>query len=186
MEQKNMDTFYPKSQMDWRKWLEKNHRLKQAVWLICYKKKSAIPTISWSNAVDEALCFGWIDSIRKSLDDEKFIQFFSPRKPKGTWSKVNKEKIEQLIASKKMAKAGYESIEKAKQNGSWILLDEVEELIIPKDLLAAFKVRAGSKKHFLKLSKSLQKQYLHWLVMAKKPETKEKRISEIVGLVNQK
>jgi uncharacterized protein YdeI (YjbR/CyaY-like superfamily) len=182
MEVNNIETFYPKNQIEWRNWLQDNHSEQQSVWLVCYKKKSNVPTISWSNAVDEALCFGWIDSIRKTIDDEKFIQFFSPRKPKGTWSKVNKEKIELLIANKKMTKAGYESIAKAKKNGSWTILDEVEELIIPKDLLAAFKTKAGSKKQFFSLSKSVQKQNLHRLVMAKMPETREKRINEIVGL----
>jgi uncharacterized protein YdeI (YjbR/CyaY-like superfamily) len=183
MEVNNIETFYPKNQIEWRKWLQANHKEKQFIWLVCYKKKSNIPTITWSDAVDEALCFGWIDSIRKTLDGEKFIQFFSPRKPKGTWSKVNKEKIELLIANKKMTKAGYESIAKAKKNGSWTILDEVEELIIPKDLLAAFNTKAGSKKQFLSLSKSIQKQNLHRLVMAKMPETRAKRINEIKEFV---
>ena len=92
--QKNaVESFCPTSRTDWRKWLQKNHQSMQSVWLVCHKKKSTLPTISWSDLVDEALCFGWIDSIRKTLDEEKFIQFFSKRKPHGTWSKVNKEKI---------------------------------------------------------------------------------------------
>jgi uncharacterized protein YdeI (YjbR/CyaY-like superfamily) len=186
MQIKDKETFCPTSRIDWRKWLKTNHSSKQSIWLVCYKKKTNIPTISWDDAVSEALCFGWIDSIRKNIDDEKFIQFFSPRKPKGTWSKVNKEKITHLITDGLMTKAGYASIENAKQNGSWAILDEVEELIIPKDLLAAFKTKAGSKKHFLGLSKSVQKLNLQWLVSAKKQETRVSRIQVIVALANKK
>ncbi len=179
MQKNEIETFYPTSRKDWRKWLQKNHSSKQSVWLICYKKKCNIPTVVWSDAVDEALCFGWIDSIRKTLDEEKFIQFFSKRKPNGTWSKVNKEKINQLIDKGLMRPAGFASIEKAKQNGSWKILDDVEELKIPKDLVAAFKTQKGSKEFFLSLSKSVQKVSLQWIVLAKRPETRQKRIVEI-------
>jgi uncharacterized protein YdeI (YjbR/CyaY-like superfamily) len=186
MPKNEIETFCPTSRKDWRKWLQKNHSSKQAVWLICYKKKCNIPTVVWSDAVDEALCFGWIDSIRKTLDEEKFIQFFSKRKPNGTWSKVNKEKINQLIDKGRMTAAGFASIEKAKQNGSWTILDEVEELIIPKDLKTAFKTKTGSKQHFLSLSKSVKKLMLQRLVFAKRPETRQKRIIEIIELFNKK
>ena len=182
MQQKEIETFYPTSQQQWRQWLEENHRSKQAVWLVHYKKKSGVPTISWSEAVDEALCFGWIDSVRKTLDNETFIQFFSKRKPNGTWSKVNKEKIRQLVEAGLMTQAGLESIETAKQNGSWTILDEVEELILPNDLEIEFNTQPGSKDFFLSLSKSVRKAMLQWLVLAKQPETRQKRIREIVEL----
>jgi uncharacterized protein YdeI (YjbR/CyaY-like superfamily) len=182
MPKNDIDTFCPKSRQEWRLWLKKNHSLKQSVWLVCYKKKSNVPTISWSDAVDEALCFGWIDSIRKSVDDDKFIQFFGKRKAKGTWSKVNKEKIQQLIAQQLMTKKGMESIEIAKQNGSWTILDDVEELKISEDLEKKFKTTKGSKQFFLSLSKSVRKAILQWLVLAKRPETRQKRIIEIVEL----
>ena len=186
MQKKEIEIFCPASQTDWRQWLQTNHRTKQSVWLVYYKKKTNIPTIAWSDAVDEALCFGWIDSKRITLNDDKFMQFFSKRKPNGTWSKINKEKIKQLIAAGLMAKAGYESIEKAKQNGSWIILDDVEELKIPKDLAEAFKIKVGSKKFFLGLSKSVKKASLQWIVFAKRPETRQKRISKIVELAAEK
>lgn len=182
MEKKEIETFYPTSQQQWRQWLEENHRSKQAVWLVHYKKKSGVPTISWSEAVDEALCFGWIDSVRKTLDNETFIQFFSKRKPNGTWSKVNKEKIRQLVEAGLMTQAGLESIETAKQNGSWTILDEVEELILPNDLEIEFNTQPGSKDFFLSLSKSVRKAMLQWLVLAKQSETRQKRIREIVEL----
>lgn len=186
MEKKEIETFYPTSQQQWRQWLEENHRSKQAVWLVHYKKKSGVPTISWSEAVDEALCFGWIDSVRKTLDSETFVQFFSKRKPNGTWSKVNKEKIRQLVEAGLMTQAGLESIETAKQNGSWTILDEVEELILPNDLEIEFNTQPGSKDFFLSLSRSVRKAMLQWLVLAKQPETRQKRIREIVELAAQK
>lgn len=173
------ETFYPKNQKAWRQWLKKNHVSKQSIWLVCYKKKSNIPSISWSEAVDEALCFGWIDSTRKTIDEEKFIQFFSKRKPISTWSKINKEKIKLLIEKGLMTNAGYQSIETAKLNGSWSILDEVEELTIPKDLENAFKANKGSKAYFLNLSKSVQKMMLSWIALAKQAETRQRRIKEI-------
>ena len=184
--EKEIQTFYPTSRKNWREWLQKNHTEKQSVWLIFYKIKSGMPTISWSEAVDEALCFGWIDSTIKSLDTEKFIHFFSKRKPKGTWSKVNKEKVLHLIENGLMTKAGFESIETAKQNGSWTILDDVEELKIPKDLEQEFETKQGSKDFFLSLSKSMRKAILQWLVLAKKEETRQKRINEIAELAAKK
>lgn len=182
----NLDNFCPTSRQDWRTWLKKNHLSKQFVWLVLYKKGANKPTISWSEAVDEALCFGWIDSKRKPIDSDTFIQFFSKRKPKGTWSKVNKEKVLQLVSDKLMTQAGYESIETAKQNGSWTILDDVEELKIPEDLDEEFKIKKGSKDFFLSLSKSVKKAILQWLVLAKRKETRQKRINEIVVLAAQK
>ena len=181
-----IETFSPTSRQDWRQWLEENHRSKPSIWLVYYKKQTKMPTISWSEAVDEALCFGWIDSVQKPIDGEKFMQFFSKRKPKSVWSKINKGKVQQLIAENKMMEAGYKSIEIAKQNGSWTILDEVEKLVIPEDLDKAFAVQAGSKDFFLSLSKSAQKAILQWLVLAKLAETRQKRINEIAELAAQK
>ena len=186
MLKEDLDNFYPTSQQDWRQWLEENHRLKQSVWLIYYKKKSSMPTISWSEAVDQALCFGWIDSTAKPIDEEKYKQFFTRRKPKSVWSKVNKQKVQRLIDHGLMMQAGSESIEIAKQNGSWTILDDVEELTIPEDLEKEFITKPGSKDFFLSLSKSVKKAILQWLVLAKLPETRQKRMSEIAELASQK
>jgi uncharacterized protein YdeI (YjbR/CyaY-like superfamily) len=185
MQKKEVETFCPTSQTEWRKWLNTNHNSKQSVWLVCYKKKSNKPTIAWSDAVDEALCFGWIDSKRIPIDQEKFMQFFSRRKPNGTWSKVNKEKIKKLIENGLMTKVGFEIIESAKQNGTWTILDEVEELKIPTDLAKELKNKKGSQDFFLGFSKSVKKAILQWLVLAKRPETRQKRITEIVELAAQ-
>lgn len=181
-----IESFYPSNGQQWRAWLQENHDKKQSVWLIRYKKKSGVPTISWSEAVDEALCYGWIDSTAKPIDEEKYMQFFSPRKARSTWSKVNKEKVRRLIENAKMTKAGLKCIEVAKQNGSWTILDEVEALIIPDDLEEAFKSKSGAKEFFLSLSKSVKKGILQWVVLAKRQETRQKRISEIAECAAQK
>lgn len=185
MKQKETETFYPKNRQEWREWLQKNHDKKQSVWLIYYKKQSNIPTIIYSEAVDEALCFGWIDSKSKPLDNEKFMQFFSKRKTNSVWSKVNKEKIERLTIEGLMTKAGFDIIEIAKQNGSWTILDEAEALIIPADLEEEFEKRPQAKSYFVSLSRSDKRNILQWLVLAKRQETRAKRITEIVELADQ-
>ncbi len=184
--EKEIETFYPRSRQEWREWLQNNHDKKQSVWLIYYKKKANIPTVIYSEAVDEALCFGWIDSKAKPLDEHTFMQFFSRRKHNSVWSKVNKEKIERLTKEDLMTKAGYEIIETAKQNGSWTILDEAEALIIPTDLENEFEKRPNAKAYFLGLSRSDKRNILQWLVLAKRQETREKRITEIVELAVKK
>ncbi|ADY52581.1 hypothetical protein Pedsa_2029 [Pseudopedobacter saltans DSM 12145] len=186
MSAKEQEVFYPASLAEWRKWLEQNHLSKSSVWLVLYSKSSGKSTISWSEAVDTALCFGWIDSKRIKIDLETSHQFFSKRKPKSTWSKINKEKVKRLIADGLMTDAGNASIELAKQNGSWTILDEVEELIIPYDLEEEFNNHEGTKEYFLSLSKSVRKAILQWLVLAKRAETRQKRISEIVQQASEK
>lgn len=180
MELDNLDKFYPESRTAWRNWLAENHAVKESVWLICYKKKTGVPTISWSEAVDEALCFGWIDSTRRTLDDDSFIQFFTRRKPSSTWSKINKDKVEKLESEGLMTDAGRKCIDIAKQNGSWSILDSVEELIVPDDLQTEFAKYPGTKDYYESLGKSVRKQILYWLVSAKRPETRQKRVEEIV------
>jgi uncharacterized protein YdeI (YjbR/CyaY-like superfamily) len=179
MQKKDRETFCPASRQEWRQWLIENHSLKQSVWLVYHKKKTNMPSVAYTEAVDEALCFGWIDSTRISLGDDQFMQFFCKRKPKSVWSKVNKAKIQRLISEGLMMQAGYESVETAKLNGSWVILDDVEDLKIPKDLAGEFKSRPGSKAYFMSLSKSARKSMLQWLVLAKRPETRQKRIAEI-------
>lgn len=181
-----VEIFYPANIQEWRQWLQENHNSKQAVWLVFYKKSSTNPSISWSESVDAALCFGWIDSKKVSVDSERSHQFFSKRKAKSTWSRINKEKILRLIESGLMTKAGYESIETAKRNGSWTILDSVEELIIPEDLETELDRYPEAKEFFLRLSKSVRKMMLYWVISAKRPETRQYRITEIVESAAQK
>ncbi|WP_207420317.1 YdeI/OmpD-associated family protein [Desertivirga brevis] len=186
MKETPVETFYPASRQEWREWLKENHKSKEAVWILQYRKNTNKPSISWSEAVDEALCFGWIDSIRKSIDKESFIQFFCPRKARSAWSKINKAKVEQLINEGLMTEAGYKAIETAKENGSWTILDEVEELLIPAELERQFESNPGSKEYFITLSKSVRKMILQWVAVAKRPETREKRVREVAELAAKK
>lgn len=179
MSKKEIETFYPKSQEEWRDWLEKNHVEEQSIWVIFYKTATKIPSLSWSDAVDEALCFGWIDSTKRTIDEKSYMQYFSKRKPNSNWSKINKEKIEQLTQDGKMTKAGFASVETAKENGSWTLLDDVEALIVPKDLNEALTKLKGASDHFDAFSKSTKKILLYWVISAKRAETRQKRILEI-------
>lgn len=175
-----IEKFCPADKTAWRNWLKDNHEIAKGVWLIVYKKKSDRANLNWSEAVDEALCFGWIDSVKRPMDEERYCQYFGKRKPKSTWSKVNKDKIEVLIKAGLMTKAGLNSIETAKKNGSWTILDSVENFEIPADLEQEFSRFPETKVYFMGLSKSVQKVMLQWLVMAKRPETRQNRIFEII------
>jgi len=176
---KDVEKCCPYDKQDWRKWLELNHNKKEAVWLVFYKKKSPSYNLSWSESVDEALCFGWIDSVKKTIDTEKYKQYFSKRKAKSNWSKINKDKVQFLIEQGLMKEDGYKSIEIAKENGSWTILDEVEALITPEDLKEVFANYKGSMEYFDSLSKSVKKILLYWVISAKRKETRQKRILEI-------
>ena len=177
---KEIETYCPKNQKNWREWLEKNHQSKQSIWLIYFKSSTKVASLSWSEAVDEALCFGWIDSTKKTIDKERYMQYFSRRKPNSTWSKINKDKVAELIQNNRMAKAGFDSIKTAKQNGTWSLMDDVEKLIIPEDLRIALNKNESSMEFFQNQSKSIKKGMLYWVVIAKRTETRKKRIAEIV------
>jgi len=169
-----------KNKKGWREWLQLNHLEKDAVWLIFYKKSSPNFNLSWSESVDESLCFGWIDSTKITIDSERFKQYFSKRKPRSNWSKVNKDKVKSLIDQGLMKEAGYKSIEIAKENGSWTILDSVENLEIPKELEQELKSKKGAMEYFDNQSKSIKKTLLYWIVSAKREETRTKRIVEIV------
>lgn len=178
--------FYAENISDWRNWLEKNHVSEDSVWLVFHSKSSGKKSITWSESVDVALCFGWIDSKKIKIDETTSHQFFSKRKAKSTWSKINKNKIEKLIEAGLMKEAGFKSIETAKENGSWTILDEVEELIIPEDLEFALDQFEGAKEYFISLSKSVRKMMLYWAISAKRPETRENRIAQIAEASSQK
>lgn len=179
MQENEIEVVCAQTPAEWRAWLEKNHRSQRAVWLVFYNKKSGREWLTWSESVDVALCFGWIDSKKIKIDETRSHQFFSQRKPNGTWSKINKIKVEQLAEQGLMTEAGWACIEVAKQNGSWTILDEVEELIIPQDLETKLSEYLAAKDNFLNWSKSVRKMVLSWLVFAKTLETRQKRILEI-------
>lgn len=180
MSNKDSNLFYPSSPEKWRNWLEENHENEKSIWVLFYKVSSEVPSLTWSEAVDEALCFGWIDSTKKSIDHERYKQLFCQRKANSTWSKVNKDKVDALNEAGKIQAAGWKSIELAKENGSWTILDGPEALIIPNDLEIEFEKIPDSKGFYSSLSKSIKKGILTWIVIAKREETRQKRIKEIV------
>lgn len=180
MSKKEIEPVYLATKQAWREWLAENHETADFIWLLYYKKHTNRPSITWSDAVDEALCFGWIDSTRKTLDEERYIQYFCKRKAKSNWSKINKDKIAILMEAGLMSEAGLKSVEIAKANGSWTILDSVEALIVPDDLTLALQKEPGAEDFFLSLSNSAKKMMLYKLVQAKRAETRQKRIVEIV------
>lgn len=178
-------TIQPNNREEWRTWLQGNHACQKSVWLIYGRKNSGLPTITYSDAVDEALCFGWIDSTTKSIDTETYKQYFTKRKHRSVWSKVNKEKIKKLLSEKRMAAAGMASIKIAKQNGSWSALDEVENLVVPQKLKTALNKNAKAADYFESLSRTDKRNILQWLATAKREVTLHKRVSEIVELASE-
>jgi len=173
-----LDIVYTSDRACWRQWLEQNYGNAIGVWLVYYKVKSGKPSVRYSEAVKEALCFGWIDSKVKSLDAESYRQIFTPRKPKSVWSKLNKQYIEELIAEGKMTEAGLEKIIAAKQDGSWTSLDLIEALVIPADLKAALETDDAANSNFAAFNKTTQKNILFWIQSAKRPETRLSRIEK--------
>ena len=173
--------FYAKDRAAWRAWLAENHVKEQSTWLQLYKKDADITSVSYSEAVDEALCFGWIDSTVRKHDAQSRVQFFCKRKPKSNWSAVNKRKVADLIAQNLMTEAGLKMVEIAKETGTWTASDEVENLIIPDDLQVAFSENEMALGYFTAFSRSAKKMILAWLLSAKRPETRQKRIAEIVA-----
>ena len=174
--------FYFKNTVEWRKWLEENHQSYTGIYLIFYKVDSKMESMRWEEAVKEALCFGWIDSTVKKIDNERRKQYFSPRNHKSAWSNLNKTYVKELIANNLMHEAGLEKIRIAKHNGSWTALDDVENLVIPKDLQKKFDENNIAYENYKKFTKSYKKNYLYWLNQAKREETRQKRISEIISL----
>ena len=166
----------------WRKWLEENHVSRNSVWLIIYKKKSGIQSIDYNEAVDEALCYGWIDSLPNKRDAKSYYQYFSKRNPKSNWSKVNKEKVAYLIKEKRMAKAGYEMIDTAKQTGTWDALNDVDNLVVPKDMMEVFDTNPKAFDNWNAFPDSTKRGILEWIFNAKRVPTRKKRIDETVRL----
>lgn len=179
---KGFPTFYAKSVEEWRQWLTDNHETEKNVWLIFYKKKSGKPSLDLGKAVDEALCFGWVDSKINGRDEESYYLYFSPRNPKSNWSRVNKEKITRLTAANKMTPAGLQMVAIAKETGTWNALDDVENLIVPDDLQAEFDKYPNAFKHWEAFPRSVKRSILEWILNGKRATTRAKRIQETATL----
>ena len=178
----NDDPFHPNTTAAdpaaWRKWLAAHHAAQENVWLIIFKKDSNTPSVTYDQAVDEALCFGWVDSVPKKRDGDSYYQYFSKRNPKSNWSRVNKQKIARLEAAGKLAPAGRAMVEQAKASGTWDALNDVENLVVPDDLAAAFDAQPGSRAYWDDFPRSVKRGILEWIFNAKRDATRAKRIQE--------
>jgi uncharacterized protein YdeI (YjbR/CyaY-like superfamily) len=173
---------YFKNDAAWRAWLEKNHCISKGVYLIFYAVAHENESMRWEEAVRVAICYGWIDSTVKNIGEGMRKQYFCPRKPKSVWSKVNKDHIKELTAQGLMHASGLKKIREAKKNGSWTALDAVEKGIIPEDLQRAFDLNKIAFENFQNFTRGQRKSYLYWLNQAKRDETRQNRIAEIVRL----
>ena len=173
-----------KNRKEWRSWLEKNHDKETEIWLVFYKVNVKKKSIKYEEAVEEALCFGWIDSIVKRIDDEKHMQKYTPRRAKSNWSASNKARVRRLTTAGLMTESGLKAVEIAKQNGSWSKLDSVDiRLETPKVLKDAFAKNQKARKKFDEIAPSRKKQFLWWIESAKREDTKERRVKEIIRLL---
>ena len=175
-----LEQVYVKNRAALRRWLAKHHATSRGIWLVYDKKSTRADRLAYADAVEEALCFGWIDSTVRPLDATHYMQLFTPRKPTSTWSKVNKTRVARLIEDGLMAPAGLATIEIAKANGSWSSLDSVEALEIPDDLASAFAANPTAATNFAAFSPSSRKAYLHWLRQAVREATRAERVAAVV------
>ncbi len=164
----------------WRSWLEANHASSGGVWLVTWRPRSGKAGLDYEAAIEEALCFGWVDSTAGRVDDERGRLYFAPRKPGSGWAATNKARIERLVAAGQMAPAGLAAIERAKANGSWEVLDSVERLEVPDDLTAALAARPPAAANFAGFPPGARKQMLAWLAFAQRPVTRASRVAQIV------
>jgi len=181
-----MKRLYVKTKTEWRVWLQKNHDKVEELWLIFYKKGTGKPSIDYEVAVEEALCFGWIDSIIKKIDEERYVRKFTPRKDNSVWSESNKKRVKKVIKEGRMTEYGLMKIKAAKKSGKWY--EELKPDIsfnIPADFEKALKKNRKAKENFEKLSLTHRKNYIGWIATAKRDETIGKRIEESIKMLKQ-
>jgi len=163
----------------WRAWLEANHATARGAWLVTWRSGSGRVRLDYEEAVEEALCFGWVDSTGGRVDEERRKPYFAPRKPRSIWASSNKARVERLIGEGRMAPAGLAAIERARANGSWEILDTVERLEMPEDLAAALESRPPAAVNFAVFPPSARKMLLGWVALARRPATRAARIAEV-------
>lgn len=179
------NSVHPLTRAEWRAWLAANHTRQQGVWLISFKKSTGKPRVEYDEAVEEALCFGWIDSKPNKLDSERTMLWFAPRKAGTGWSRPNKERVERMVALGLMETAGLAKIEAAKADGSWTALDAVEALEVPPDLAAALAAEPPAVTYWEAFPRSVRRGILEWIANARTPETRARRVEETARLAAQ-
>ena len=179
-----MKQVYVKTRKAWRGWLNKNHDKSNGIWLVFYKKHTGKATLEYDEAVEEALCFGWIDSIIKKIDDEKFVRKLTPRKADSQWSELNKKRIMKLKKQGLLTEAGIVKVQEAKASGLWNKPDSQKlPSSLPRDLESALAKNKKAKNFFDQLAPSYQKRFIGWISTAKRQETKERRLREAIVLL---
>jgi len=169
---------------DWRSWLREHHAAAREVWLVFFKKATGTPSIPYEDSVEEALCFGWIDSLIKNLDGERYARKFTPRTATAVWSADNKRRVEKLLQEGRMTEAGRRIIDEAKQNGSWDRVPESRQpWEMPPEFEAALAADTAARENFEKLAPSHRKQYIAWIASARRSETRVRRSQEAVSLL---
>jgi uncharacterized protein YdeI (YjbR/CyaY-like superfamily) len=180
-------TLYVKDRIEWRAWLEEHHATEEQIWLIFYKKASGEPRIPYDDAVEEALCFGWIDSLIKKLDDKRYCQLFTPRRPKSKWSSLNKKRVAKLIREGKMTEAGLAKLDRAAMEKSAAdgEPERKKKIATPPFFRLALEQNAKARENFEKLAPSARRLYLLWIKDAKRDETRARRVKEAIRLLEQ-
>lgn len=173
---------YAPTRKEWRSWLEENHQSEKSVCLIIYHKNSKVASVYYDESVEEALCFGWIDSKANKRDEESYYLYFARRKPKSNWSKANRERVARMTDQGLMTQAGQVYIDIAKETGTWDALENPQNAVIPDDLQKLFDENKTALENFLAFSASSKRMILEWILNAKRPETREKRITQTVEL----
>lgn len=176
------DAVLVRTRAEWRRWLQQHHGRDAGVWLVTFRQGSGEPAPGYDAAVEEALCFGWVDSRPKKLDERRTMLWFAPRKPGSGWARPNKLRVERLIAEGLMAPAGLAKIEAAQADGSWTMLDAVEDGIVPDDLAAALANWPDARRHWDAFPRSARRGILEWIVQAKTAATRDKRVQETARL----
>jgi uncharacterized protein YdeI (YjbR/CyaY-like superfamily) len=168
---------------DWRRWLENHHRSEKGVWLKIRRAGSAKPGVDLAEAVTEALCYGWIDSVMHALNEDSYALRFTPRKPGSVWSRINRDRAEMLMAEGRMTEAGLKSVQAARESGWWVLAYSSKEApVCPADLMAALGADTGALSSFEAWTNSEKSAAVFWIAQAKKAQTREKRIAEVMRL----
>ncbi len=171
---------------EWRVWLRENHDTKKGVWLLYYKKHTGKPNIPYDDAVEEALCFGWIDGIVKKIDDEKFARKFTPRKDKSRWSELNKKRARKMMKAGKMTEAGIAKIREAKKSGEWFKTAPArKELVVPSYIKEALAANKKALDFFNRLANSYKRNLVGWITSAKREETRKRRLAEAIRILEQ-
>jgi len=176
----------PASRNDWRAWLQENHARLDEAWLVFNKKHTGKPSIAYRDSVEEALCFGWIDGLKKSIDEERYAYRFTPRKPNSKWSPLNISLAEKMISGEKMTPAGLAAFEQRQAyDENFLKARSATEISLTPEIEAALKLKPTAWKNFNNLAPGYRKQYTGWLISAKRPETRQKRLDEAICLLEQ-